>query len=165
MNVPQMTPEAGYRLGVGIMLLNPQGRVFVGRRIDTKEEAWQMPQGGIDKGEEPVQAAFRELEEEVGTAAAELLLESRGWFSYDLPRRIAGRLGRGRYRGQTQKWFALRFTGTDQDINPATAHPEFDAWEWVAFEDLVPRIVAFKRPLYEAVIAEFAPRLRALGVI
>ncbi len=158
-------PAAGYRRGVGIMLLNPAGRVFVGRRIDTQEHAWQMPQGGIDKGEEPARAAFRELEEETGTAKAELVLESRGWFSYDLPPEVAGRMWHGRYRGQTQKWLVLRFTGQDHEIDVATGHPEFDDWRWVEVGDLVSLIVPFKRPLYEAVIAEFEPRLQALGIV
>ena len=154
-------PEAElsfYRPGVGIMLLNREHRVFVGRRIDMPAglAAWQMPQGGIDPGETPRAAALRELQEEVGTGSAVILGETRGWLHYDLPAEIAGGLWGGRYRGQRQKWFAMRFTGEDADIDPGrTAHPEFDAWEWVAPGRLPLLIVPFKRPLYEDVLAEF----------
>src|SRR5207248_4582435 len=147
-----------YRPAVGIMLLNPDHRVFVGRRIDMPVglAAWQMPQGGIDPGETPQQAALRELHEEVGTANAEILGESRGWLHYDVPAEIAGGMWGGRYRGQRQKWFAMRFTGEDADIDPAaTEHPEFDAWEWVAPGRLPELIVPFKRQLYLDVLAEF----------
>ncbi len=149
---------AHYRPGVGIMLLNGDGNVFIGRRIDMPAglAAWQMPQGGIDHGETPVEAALRELAEEVGTAKAEILAESRQWLSYDLPPEIAGGIWRGRYRGQRQKWFAMRFLGEDADIDPGAAeHPEFDAWEWVAPTRLCELIVPFKRQLYCDVLAEF----------
>lgn len=147
-----------YRPAVGIMLLNDRRCVFVGRRIDMPAglAAWQMPQGGIDVGETPRQAALRELAEEVGTAKAEILGESSGWLHYDLPPELAGGMWRGRYRGQRQKWFAMRFLGEDADIDPAaTGHPEFDAWEWVAPERLPELIVPFKRQLYLDVLAEF----------
>jgi putative (di)nucleoside polyphosphate hydrolase len=146
-----------YRPGVGIMLLNPSGNVFAGRRIDMPAglAAWQMPQGGIDPGETPRQAALRELKEEVGTDKAEILAESAVWHHYDLPPEIAGRMWRGRYRGQRQKWFAMRFLGSDADIDPATEHPEFDAWEWVEPERLPELIVPFKRQIYLDVLAEF----------
>jgi len=146
-----------YRPAVGLMLINPAGLVFAGRRIDMPAglAAWQMPQGGIDPGETPIEAARRELYEEVGTDKAELIAESRDWYHYDLPADITGGMWDGRYRGQRQKWFALRFIGTDADINVATEHPEFDAWEWVAAERLPELIVPFKRPLYLDVLAEF----------
>ena len=146
-----------YRPGVGIMLLNGSGRVFVGRRIDMPAglAAWQMPQGGIDDGETPRQAALRELQEEVGTEKAEILAESQLWHRYDLPPEIARRRWKGRFRGQRQKWFAMRFTGSDADIDLATHHPEFDAWEWVEPERLPELIVPFKRRIYEAVLTEF----------
>src|SRR5882672_1486299 len=139
-----------YRPAVGLMLINPAGRVFAGRRIDMPAglAAWQMPQGGIDPGETPIKAARRELYEEVGTDKAELIAESRDWYHYDLPPEIGRGMWGGRYRGQRQRWFALRFTGADADINVATEHPEFDAWEWVAAERLPELIVPFKRPLY-----------------
>jgi len=147
-----------YRPAVGIMLLNRGGDVFVGRRIDMPAglAAWQMPQGGIDEGETPQAAALRELKEEVGTDRAEVVAESRGWLYYDVPAEIAGGLWGGRYRGQRQKWFAMRFLGEDSYIDPsATEHPEFDAWEWVAPERLPDLIVPFKRALYLDVLAEF----------
>jgi putative (di)nucleoside polyphosphate hydrolase len=145
----------GYRAGVGVMLLDRRSLVFVGRRIDTAGENWQMPQGGIDKGESPRQAARRELKEEAGTDKAEILAESTGWLTYDVPREIAGRLWRGRYRGQMQKWFAMRFTGEDRDIDLKTHHPEFDAWKWIAPAELPRLIVPFKRQLYLDVLREF----------
>jgi putative (di)nucleoside polyphosphate hydrolase len=147
-----------YRPAVGIMLINREGNVFVGRRIDMPAglAAWQMPQGGIDPGETPREAAIRELKEETGTDKAQILCESQGWRHYDVPAKIAGRMWGGRYRGQRQKWFAMRFTGEDSDIDPAaTEHPEFDAWEWVAPERLPELIVPFKRQLYLDVVAEF----------
>jgi putative (di)nucleoside polyphosphate hydrolase len=148
---------AHYRPGVGIMLLNGEGLVFVGRRIDMPAglAAWQMPQGGIDRGETPRQAALRELKEEVGTDKAEILAESGVWHRYELPPEIAGRMWKGRYRGQRQKWFAMRFLGNDADIDPASEHPEFDAWEWVEPERLPELIVPFKRRIYVDVLAEF----------
>ena len=145
----------GYRPGVGVMLLDRRSRVFVGRRIDMQGDNWQMPQGGIDRGETPRHAALRELKEEVGTDKAEILAESHRWYSYDVPAEIAGRLWRGRYRGQTQKWFAMRFTGEDRDIDLMTHHPEFDAWKWVTPAELPLLIVPFKRQLYRDLLEEF----------
>jgi putative (di)nucleoside polyphosphate hydrolase len=147
-----------YRRGVGILLRNRGGEVFVGRRIDVPD-AWQMPQGGIDPGETPAAAAMRELKEEVGTDKAEILAES-GWFAYDLPPEIARRMWGGRYRGQRQKWFLMRFTGEDHDIDLAAAHPEFDAWRWVEPGRLVALIVPFKRRLYEDVLQAFGAALQ-----
>jgi putative (di)nucleoside polyphosphate hydrolase len=145
-----------YRPAVGIMLLNRHGEVFVGHRIDMPAmPAWQMPQGGVDPGETPRQAAMRELEEEIGTAKADILAESRVWLTYDLPVELAGGIWGGRYRGQRQKWFVMRFTGSDGDINLATEHPEFDAWQWVAPDRLPDLIVSFKRRLYIDILAEF----------
>lgn len=149
-----------YRPGVGIMLLNRDGNVFVGRRIDMPAglAAWQMPQGGIDPGETPRDAALRELREEVGTDRAEILGETRGWLRYDLPGEIAGMAWGGRYRGQRQKWFAMRFTGEDSDIDPAASgEPEFDAWEWVAPDRLPELIVPFKRRLYLDIVGDLRP--------
>jgi putative (di)nucleoside polyphosphate hydrolase len=153
-----------YRPAVGIMLLNPAGLAFIGRRIDMPAglAAWQMPQGGIDPGETPRQAAFRELKEEIGTDKAEILAETRGWLHYDLPSDIASRMWGGRWRGQRQKWFLMRFTGEDADINPATEHPEFDAWEWVEPRRLPELIVPFKRPLYCDLLAEFREHLPSI---
>jgi putative (di)nucleoside polyphosphate hydrolase len=147
-----------YRPGVGILLLNRYGQVFVAHRIDMPTmPAWQMPQGGIDPGETPRQAAFRELKEEIGTDMAEILGESRDWLKYDLPPDLARGMWGGRYRGQRQKWFAMRFTGSDADIDIATEHPEFDAWKWLAPERLPELIVPFKRQLYIDILTEFRP--------
>lgn len=157
-------PPELYRRNVGIMLLNRDGHAFVGRRLDTVEHAWQMPQGGIDTDEAPAVAALRELEEETGTAAAEIVAETEGWLKYDLPAELAGSLWKGKWKGQAQKWFAMRFTGADRDIRIDTAHPEFSAWRWVPRGELPALIVPFKRPVYEAVLAVLEPRLRALGL-
>lgn len=144
-----------YRLGVGILLLNPDGLAFVGRRIDQTAEAWQLPQGGIDTDEDPRAAAFRELREETGITAADLIAESRDWLAYDLPADIVPKVWRGRFRGQKQKWYALRFTGRDADIDLNMHDPEFDTWRWAPMAELPSLIVPFKRPLYEQVVAEF----------
>ena len=156
-------PPEFYRRNVGIMLLNRTGHVFVGKRLDTAEHAWQMPQGGIDTGEVPAAAALRELEEEVGTAQAEILAETAGWLTYDLPAELAGTLWKGKWKGQAQKWFAMRFTGSDADIRIDGPHPEFGAWRWVPRAELPDLIIPFKRPVYEAVLAVLEPKLRALG--
>jgi putative (di)nucleoside polyphosphate hydrolase len=159
------SPErpAGYRPNVGIMLIAPDRRVWIGQRHDrdpgAEQSGWQMPQGGIDKGESPVEAALRELEEEVGTDKAEVLRESREWFAYDLPRELAQSLWRGRFRGQAQKWVAMHFTGDDSDIDIATKHPEFRAWRWARASELPGLIVPFKRDVYRAVLTEFADLL------
>jgi putative (di)nucleoside polyphosphate hydrolase len=144
----------GYRPAVGIMLLNRDNRVFVAQRREMPG-AWQMPQGGIDPGEEPRQAAFRELAEEIGTANAEVIAESAQWLRYDLPPELVGRVWGGRYRGQAQKWFAMRFLGRDEEIDLETEHPEFDAWQWIRAADLPRLIVPFKRQLYLDILAEF----------
>jgi putative (di)nucleoside polyphosphate hydrolase len=153
-----------YRPCVGVMLLDARGRVFVGRRADAGADAWQMPQGGIDPGETPRAAALRELAEEIGTDAVEVLAEGRGWHRYDLPGELVGHAWGGRYRGQQQRWFAMRFLGRDQDVRLDTVTPEFDGWRWVEPERLPDLVVPFKRAVYEAVLAEFRPviaRLRA----
>lgn len=146
-----------YRPCVGMLLLNPAGKVFVGRRIDAKEadNVWQMPQGGIDDGETPQAAALRELREEIGTDKAEIVAESGRWLHYDLPPHLVGRIWDGCYRGQKQRWFALRFLGRDSDIDLATEHPEFDAWQWVPLEAVPELVIPFKRDTYRAVVSEF----------
>lgn len=155
-----------YRPCVGVMVFNRAGLVFVGRRTGGPEHVdathvWQMPQGGIDPGEEPYAAALRELWEETGIRSVERLGEATEWFAYDLPPGVAGVAWGGRYRGQTQKWFALRFTGPDTEIdvlNPGGgAHPaEFVAWKWEPVANLPDLVVPFKRPVYERVVSEFA---------
>ncbi|MSO93153.1 MAG: RNA pyrophosphohydrolase [Rhodospirillales bacterium] len=157
-----------YRKGAGIVLFNRDGKVFVGRRISRRRAknnaGWQMPQGAIDGAETPREAVFRELAEETGTDKAEIIAESPRWLSYDLPPDRMGRSWGGKYRGQTQKWFALRFTGSDEDFNlEATAKPEFSEWKWVGIDELLPLIVGFKRGVYEAVVAEFRHLARPWG--
>ncbi len=149
-----------YRRGVGIMLINLRTEIFVARRNDIPGEAWQMPQGGIDGGETPKQAAFRELKEEIGTDNAEVIAESKHWFYYDLPAELAKKAWGGRWRGQRQKWFVMLFKGEDAEINLATAHPEFDAWRWVAVHELETLPVSFKKPLYASLLGEFATIFR-----
>lgn len=149
-----------YRRGVGLMLLNRDNLVFVARRIDMNDEAWQMPQGGIDGDETPEIAAMRELEEEIGTNNATIIAESREWLHYDLPKDLRQKLWGGRYKGQKQKWFLLRFEGQDSEINIATKHPEFSSWQWVAPVRLPELIVPFKRDIYRQVLVEFADYLR-----
>jgi putative (di)nucleoside polyphosphate hydrolase len=143
-----------YRPGVGVMLVNAAGLVFVGQRLDSKLEAWQMPQGGIDAGEDPVTAAFRELEEETGVPAhlAEIIAETADWHYYDLPADLIGTIWKGRYAGQRQKWFAMRFLGSDADVAIDQPHPEFKAWRWAEVSTLVDMAVPFKRDLYADII-------------
>ena len=149
-----------YRPCVGIFLLNNDGLVFAGRRIDSRAEAWQMPQGGIDAGESPLQACMREMREEIGTNTAELVNQHDDWLYYDIPLPLADRLWQGRYKGQKQKWMALRFTGDDSDIKIATEEPEFCEWKWLSPHDLVDLAVPFKRDVYQNVLAAFAPYLK-----
>jgi putative (di)nucleoside polyphosphate hydrolase len=147
-------PPEGYRPCVGILLLNRNGYIFVGERLDTPG-AWQMPQGGIDKGESALEAAFRELKEETGIETAEFLGISDIWRAYDLPPALAAKAWDGRYRGQAQLWSVFRFTGTVDDIDIRTAHPEFSRWKWTDPETLLAEIIDFKRGLYAEVLAEF----------
>jgi len=148
--------DTQFRPGVGVMLVNGIGQVFVGKRVDMIEEAWQMPQGGIDGDETPIIAAMRELPEELGTANVEVVAESSRWLQYELPSSLQGRAWGGQWRGQRQKWFLMRFLGDDCEINIATDHPEFSDWRWVAPERLVELIVSFKRRLYLDIVEEFA---------
>ena len=152
-----------YRRGVGIMLVNPSGLVFVAKRIDMPSDAWQMPQGGIDAGEIPIEAARREMLEEIGTNKGEFIAESAGWYRYELPPELIGVIWGGRYRGQEQKWFVARFIGHDSDINIATEHPEFLDWKWAEPAQLPDLIVPFKRALYQDIVREFTPVLEKLG--
>jgi putative (di)nucleoside polyphosphate hydrolase len=152
-----MTDDNLYRRGAGIMLLNADGKVWVGRRIDNRADAWQMPQGGLEEGESPWEGALRELEEETGVPPrlVERLAECTEPLRYDLPPELAGKLWRGQWIGQVQHWFAARFTGVDADVNIATDHPEFRDWKWVDPQTLPDLIVPFKRELYERLLREF----------
>ena len=156
-----MSDDHLYRRGVGIMLLNRAGKVFVGRRIDNTDEAWQMPQGGIDKGEEPWPAALRELEEETGIAPhlVDPIAECPEQLRYDLPEELRHRLWGGKWKGQLQDWYLCRFTGEDADVNIATEHAEFSHWKWVEPAALPGLIVPFKRKLYRRLLADFADHL------
>ncbi len=149
-----------YRASVGAVLFDATGRVLVARRADVaagSKAAWQLPQGGIDEGEDPRTAVLRELEEEIGTARAEIIGEHPDWLSYDLPPELVGRALGGQYRGQRQRWFALRFTGTDADIRlDGTAHVEFDAWRWAALAELPGLAVGFRQAIYARLATSFA---------
>lgn len=157
-----MTPEQiahlPYRPCVGIMLINDDGLIFAAQRLDSAVPAWQMPQGGIDEGEAPGVAALRELNEEISVTPDLVvpLAETRDWLAYDLPHDIVPRIWKGRYRGQKQRWFLMRFTGRDDQINIQTQHPEFSQWRWIAAQDMLAEIVPFKRDIYASVIDEFS---------
>ncbi|WP_417603896.1 RNA pyrophosphohydrolase [Primorskyibacter flagellatus] len=158
---PEDIAELPYRPCVGLMLVNAEGHVFVGQRIDNDAPAWQMPQGGVDKDETPRDAALRELWEETGVPADLVTVEaeSKNWLPYDLPHDLVPRIWKGRFRGQKQKWFLLRFHGRDDQVNIATDHPEFSEWRWLPVSELVENIVPFKREVYARVLADFEDHL------
>ena len=157
-----MTDEHLYRRGVGVMLINAEGRVWVGRRIDNTDEAWQMPQGGLDKGEKPWAGALRELEEEtgIGPQLVERVADHPQRLRYDLPPELAGKLWKGKWKGQDQDWFLARFIGSDADVDIATKHPEFNDWKWIEPRLLPELIVPFKRDMYRAIVAGFGEWLQ-----
>lgn len=144
-----------FRPGVGMMIVDKQNRVFVGKRVDSKANGWQMPQGGIDLGETPSAAALREMEEEIGSGKGHIIAESKRWYSYRVPNFLIPKLWDGQYCGQRQKWFLIRFTGEDSDINITTEIPEFDQWKWVDFKELLSDIIPFKLKLYKQIVDEF----------
>lgn len=151
-----MTKKLPYRPCAGIMLLNSDNKVFVAKRIDTDIEAWQMPQGGIDKGENPRTAAFRELAEETGITNATIIDEYDGWLRYDLPDELYGKVWNGRYGGQKMKWFVMRFHGHDNDINIEGTEAEFSKWKWVSMNKISRHIVAFKKDIYQKLADKYA---------
>ena len=157
--------ELPYRAAVGVMLLNADGQVFVGQRLDNALDAWQMPQGGLDKGESAEEGALRELEEETGIARrhVEIVACASRQLDYDLPEDLQGKVWGGKYRGQRQTWFLARFLGSDADVNIATPDPEFRAWKWADPAELPAMIVPFKQELYRAVLDEFAEHLPTLS--
>jgi putative (di)nucleoside polyphosphate hydrolase len=148
-------PRSDYRPGVGMVLLNARGDVFLARRRDIEEENWQMPQGGIKRGESPREAAMRELQEEIGTQNVDILAESNTWLFYDVPKELAERAWGTTFRGQRQKWFVMLFKGHDTEISVATEQAEFDAWRWTPPNELITLATSFKRQLYMNVIGEF----------
>lgn len=146
-----------FRPGVGMMIINKDNKIFVGKRINSKTNGWQMPQGGIDLGETPSSAALREMHEEIGSSNAKILAESKNWYSYRIPDFLVPRLWDGKFCGQKQKWFLIRFLGADEEIEISTASPEFEEWKWVAVDELLNGVVPFKILLYQKIINEFLP--------
>ena len=140
-----------YRSGVGIVVLNKNNKVFVARRIDNPKNFWQMPQGGVDKNEDFLTAAFRELDEETSIKSVDLIKELDGFITYNLPDHLLGIIWKGKYKGQTQKWFVMRFIGEDSEININTKHPEFLEWKWVELSEITKLVVNFKLDLYQKV--------------
>ena len=150
----KFTKELPLRPGVGIVLLNKENRVFVGKRIDNPKDSWQMPQGGVDQNENFLQAAKRELEEETSIKSVKLIKELDGWFKYDLPKYLLGKLWKGKYRGQKQKWFVMKFVGKTDEINIKTKNPEFFDWKWIKPAELPGVAVEFKMDIYKKIKAE-----------
>ena len=152
-----------YRPCVGVMLVNREGLIFAGQRLDSDSPAWQMPQGGIDKGEKSRAAALRELWEETGVTEdlVEFVARTEDWVTYDLPPELLGKVWGGKYRGQKQRWFLFRFLGTDDQIRIDSEHPEFSTWRWIGAAEMLAAIVPFKREVYAQVIDAFRPHLAA----
>ena len=143
--------ELPLRTGVGIVLLNDKNKIFVGKRIDNPKKFWQMPQGGVDKNEELLQAAKRELKEETSIKSVELIKELDEWLEYDLPKNLLGKLWKGKYKGQKQKWFIMKFLGNESEINVKTSHPEFFEWKWIELDEITKVVVDFKLNVYKKI--------------
>ena len=153
-----------YRPCVGIVLFNKDGLIFLGKRNDVSQESWQMPQGGIDANEKPEAAALRELEEETGVKTVKIMDHTKDWLTYDYPLQVVNRRFSNYYRGQRQLWFAMRFLGSDEEINLHTNHPEFNSWKWSNIDELVPLVVDFKKPVYREIVKKFGYLANGTGI-
>ena len=159
-----MIRKISYRIGVGIVLINNKKKIFVGKRIDVKNESWQMPQGGINKGESYEKAAFRELYEETGIKKAKIVIKSKKWFKYSIPSSINKKLWGKKYTGQKQKWFVMKFQGNEKkDINLNVHKAEFNQWKWVNIDNLEKLIISFKKEMYKLIIKEIANKIKILS--